>query len=141
MLLTNYLFFTTQCEPALMLYRQCGLGEGTELLRYGVDGAPPTDALHGKIMHARFEGPGILFHASDNFDAEPMRGSAHLLLMEDHASTDSLFALLSDGGRVTTPLGIQSWGDYFGKLTDRFGVQWMLNCPRTVVAFQPSLSD
>jgi len=25
-------------------------------------------------------------------------------------------------------LGIQPWGDYYGKLTDRFGVQWMLNC-------------
>ena len=23
---------------------------------------------------------------------------------------------------------IQPWGDYYGKLTDRFGVQWMLNC-------------
>ena len=33
------------------------------------------------------------------------------------------------GGTITTPLGVQSWGDYFGKLTDRFGVQWMLNCP------------
>jgi PhnB protein len=32
------------------------------------------------------------------------------------------------GGKVTTALGIQPWGDYYGKLTDRFGVQWMLNC-------------
>jgi PhnB protein len=30
---------------------------------------------------------------------------------------------------VTTPLGMQPWGDYYGKLTDRFGVQWMLNFP------------
>ena len=29
---------------------------------------------------------------------------------------------------MTTALGIQPWGDYYGKLTDRFGVQWMLNC-------------
>ncbi len=23
---------------------------------------------------------------------------------------------------------VQPWGGYFGKLTDRFGVQWMFNC-------------
>jgi PhnB protein len=78
MLLANYLFFTTTCEEALAFYTRCGLGKTTEMLRYGADGmAAPTDALRGKVMHARFEGPGVLFYASDNHDAEPMRGSAH----------------------------------------------------------------
>lgn len=128
MRLSNYLFFTTSCEPALDFYTQCGLGKVTELLRYGTSGLPaPTAALDGKIMHARFEGPGVLFHASDNHDAEPMRGSAHHLAMDDRASTDRLFSRLADGARITTPLGMHPWG-YYGKLTDRFGVQWMLHC-------------
>jgi len=25
------------------------------------------------------------------------------------------------------PLADQFWGDYYGGLTDRFGVQWMIN--------------
>jgi PhnB protein len=29
------------------------------------------DGMRGKIMHARFEGPGVLFYASDNDDTEP----------------------------------------------------------------------
>jgi PhnB protein len=58
-----------------------------------------------------------------------MRGSAHILMTDDREGTDRLFGKLSEGGVVTTPLGIQPWGDYYGKLTDRFGVQWMLNCP------------
>jgi PhnB protein len=29
---------------------------------------------------------------------------------------------------IITPLSIQPWGDYYGKLTDKFGVQWMFNC-------------
>ncbi|EJL71911.1 hypothetical protein PMI12_04107 [Variovorax sp. CF313] len=87
-----------------------------------------NEAMRGKVMHAKFEGPGLLFYASDNEDAEPMRGSAHLLAMDDRDSTDKLFLALGAGGTITTPLGIQSWGDYYGKLTDRFGVQWMLNC-------------
>jgi PhnB protein len=84
--------------------------------------------MHGKVMHAKFEGPGVLFYASDNDDAEPMRGSAHILMMDDRDQTTSLFECLAQGARVTTPLGIQPWGDYYGKLTDQFGVQWMLNC-------------
>jgi PhnB protein len=128
--LSNYLFFTTSCEQALSFYTECGLGRVTQLMRYGANGMPIlVEAMRGKIMHARFEGPGVLFHASDNDDAEPMRGSAHLLSMDDRAETQRLFARLAEGGVITTPLGIQVWGDFFGKLTDRFGVQWMLNAP------------
>ena len=127
--LANYLFFTTRCEPALAFYTECGLGQVTELRRHGADGHPlPNEAMRGKVMHARFEGPGVLFFASDNDDAEPMRGSAHLIMLDDAEETRQLFERLSQGGRVTTPLGLQPWGGYYGKLTDRFGVQWMLNC-------------
>ena len=128
MQLANYLFFTTACEQALAFYAACGLGEVTELKRYGRDDQPPTAAMEGKVMHARFEGPGVLFYASDNHDAEPMRGSAHILMLEDRGETARLFGQLAEGGTVTTPLGIQPWGDYYGKFIDRFGVQWMLNC-------------
>jgi PhnB protein len=127
--LSNYLFFTTMCEEALTFYSQCGLGRVTEIVRYGEGGIPvKNDALRGKVMHSRFEGPGVLFYASDNDDAEPMRGSAHILMMTDRARTQELFGRLGEGGHITTPLGVQPWGAYYGKLTDRFGVQWMLNC-------------
>ena len=80
-------------------------------------------------MHARFEGPGVLFYASDNDDAEPMRGSAHILMLDNRDQTNQLFERLGQGANVTTPLAVQPWGSYFGKLTDPFGVQWMFSCP------------
>ncbi len=129
MQLSNYLFFTTSCEQALKFYTQCGLGCIVEEIRYGAPGMPVTnEKMRGKIMHARFEGPGILFYASDNDDAEPMRGSAHIIMTDDRDQTKHLFERLSEGASITTPLGMQPWGAYYGKLTDRFGVQWMLNC-------------
>ena len=128
MLLSNYLFFTDACEEALRFYEACGLGRIVEMLRYDADGMPAkSEAMLGKVMHAKFEGDGVVFYASDNDDAEPMRGSAHHLAMDSRQSTDRLFSALSSGGLVTTALGMQPWGDYHGKLTDRFGVQWMLN--------------
>jgi PhnB protein len=129
MQLANYLFFTTQCDAALDFYTKCGLGRVTLLVRHGNNGMTlVSESMRGKVMHARFEGPGLLFFASDNDDAEPMRGSAHMLIIEDRATTDRLFTALADGGKVTTHLAVQPWGSYYGKLTDRFGVQWMLDC-------------
>jgi PhnB protein len=129
MQLANYLFFTTTCEPALAFYGECGLGRVTLLARHGDGGMPvANETMRGKVMHARFEGPGIEFYASDNHDAEPMRGSAHMLTLEGREETRRLFEKLAAGGRITTPLAVQPWGTYYGKLTDKFGVQWMLNC-------------
>lgn len=92
MQLANYLFFTIHCEEALAFYTACGLGRVTLLIRHGADGMPlAVDAVRGRVMHARFEGPGVLFFASDNHDAEPMRGSAHMLVMDDRDSTDRIF--------------------------------------------------
>jgi PhnB protein len=42
--------------------------------------------------------------------------------------TERLFARLSEGGKVEMPLQDMFWGDYFGHLTDKFGVKWMFNC-------------
>lgn len=38
-----------------------------------------------------------------------------------------LFGELSEGGQITMPLNDTFWGDYFGMLTDRFGISWMVS--------------
>ena len=115
---------------ALEFYTGCGFGSVVSLRRHGENGIPlRNEKMRGKIMHAQFSGPGVNFFASDNDDAEPMRGSAMIFFIEDRQQTERLFSLLAEGGTVTTPLAVQPWGDCYGKLTDRFGVQWMLDCP------------
>ena len=42
--------------------------------------------------------------------------------------TKELFDKLAAGGKVSMELQDMFWGDYFGSLTDKFGVQWMFNC-------------
>ena len=113
MQLSNYLFFTTMCEPALAFYTECGIGSVVRMVRYGENGMHVrTPSMRGKIMHSEFAGPGVHFFASDNDDAEPMRGSAMIFMLASREQTDRLFARLGDGGQITTPLG----------------VQWMFNC-------------
>lgn len=127
---TPYLYFQGQCEAALQFYAACGLGEMSEVMRY--EGSPAADmagpAWAEKIMHCRFQGPGLLLYASDTPDAEPMKGVALLLEPDTLEAGRTLFEKLAEGGRVTMPFTQQFWGDHYGNFTDRFGVQWAMNC-------------
>jgi PhnB protein len=38
-----------------------------------------------------------------------------------------LFNALAAGGNVSVPLEKMFWGDFFGMLTDKFGIQWMVS--------------
>ncbi len=37
------------------------------------------------------------------------------------------FAALSAGGQAAMPMENTFWGSYFGMLTDKFGIQWMIS--------------
>ncbi len=37
-----------------------------------------------------------------------------------------LFDALAEGGQVTMPLESTFWAEYFGMLTDKFGINWMI---------------
>ena len=46
---------------------------------------------------------------------------------ESKEEADRIFKALSAGGEVEMPMADQIWGDYYGSLKDKFGVQWMVN--------------
>lgn len=51
---------------------------------------------------------------------------------DTRGETDRLFKRLADGGKMEMPLQEMFWGDYWGCLADKFGVQWMFNCTSKV---------
>jgi PhnB protein len=46
---------------------------------------------------------------------------------ESKEKADSIFSGLSVGGTITMPLNTTFWGSYFGMLTDKFGINWMVS--------------
>jgi PhnB protein len=46
---------------------------------------------------------------------------------DDDATIRGYWDKLADGGTITQPLEVASWGDAFGMLVDRFGVSWLVN--------------
>ena len=133
--LNPYLNFNGHTEAAFNFYRSVFGGEFAMLQRF-------KDTGHGddmsaedkeKIMHIALpigenvilmgtdtlESFGQILKEGDNFSLSVSTGS------EEEATT--IFNKLSEGGKINMPLEKAFWGAFFGMLTDKFGIQWMVS--------------
>jgi PhnB protein len=137
---STYLNFNRQTEEAFDFYRSVFGGDfigGVHRMGEApaMPGQPPlSDADRQLVMHVELAtlGEHVLMgtDAPESMGFQLNRGNnVHINLEPDtRADTDRLFAALSEGGTVQMPLQQMFWGDYFGSLTDRFGICWMVNC-------------
>jgi PhnB protein len=73
---------------------------------------------------------GITFMAADtpsSMEHRPGTTMSMSLSGDDDAELSGYFEKLSEGGTVNEPLVEAPWGDKFGMVTDRFGIDWMVN--------------
>lgn len=129
-ILELYLTFNGQCEEALNFYRAALGGEIASLQRFGdtPGDTPPEHA--NRVMHAEFRSGDMYFMASDSMPGQPVSPGTNVTLsinLNDQAEQNAIFNSLAAGGQVTMPLQETFWGAEFGMLTDKFGVNWMLN--------------
>jgi PhnB protein len=65
---------------------------------------------------------------SEGFGKVQVGSSFHLMIAaETKEEADTLFAKLSEGGKVSMPMGQSFWNTYFGMCTDKFGIRWMFS--------------
>jgi PhnB protein len=130
-----YLNFSGNAEEAFNFYKSVFGGEFITLQRYkDIPDAAGVPAEGGeKIMHISFPiGKDSILMASDVAESmgKPFTMGNNFSLSvnaDSEAEADQLFNGLAAGGKVTMPLQKTFWGAYFGMLTDRFGIQWMVN--------------
>jgi PhnB protein len=118
--LDPYIFFPGNCKEAMDFYQSIF---GGELM------ISPMPGDEAKVMHADLKGGVISFMASDSDRTEPYPTSSITLSISgtDSEKITELFNKLADGGKITSPLKVESWGDTFGGVTDKFGTDWMVN--------------
>jgi PhnB protein len=73
---------------------------------------------------------GITFMASDTPNGMEYRPGTNMSMSlsgDNEPELRGYYEKLSAGGRVNMPLDKAPWGDTFGMLTDKFGVNWLVN--------------
>jgi PhnB protein len=132
-----YLNFESKAEEAFRFYEKALGGKLTEIHRFGSmpqqDGFELTPEQKNLVMHVGLELPdGEMIMASDMLAGMgPQRVEGNNISISVHPGSkqeaDRIFNALAQGGTITMPIADQFWGDYFGGLTDRFGINWMVN--------------
>jgi PhnB protein len=130
-----YLNFAGNTEEAFNFYKFVFGGEFAMVQRFKdtqqCDQVP--DSEKNMIMHISLPvGKGNILMATDALESmghKLTEGNNFSLCIDadSEAEADKLFKALSDGAVVTMPLEKAFWGAYFGMLTDKFGIQWMVN--------------
>lgn len=141
---STYLNFPRNTEEAFNFYRSIFGGEFTGgINRFGdipaMEGMPPIpEADKNLVMH--IELPITGGHVIMATDAPETMGftviagnNTHINLEPDtRTEAERLFNALSAGGKITMPLQDMFWGAYFGSFTDKYGINWMVNCSEKV---------
>ncbi len=133
--LNPYLTLAGTTEEAFTFYKSVFGGEFVTFQRFKEtpDGDKMPTADGEKIMHVAFKiGDNTLMCT----DALPSQGRAVTmgdnislsLNMDSRKESDELYIKLAVGGTPEMSMQEMFWGAYFGMLTDRFGVKWMINC-------------
>jgi PhnB protein len=135
----TYLNFKRETEAAFLFYRDVfGVEfEGAGIMRMGdapaPDGAPAMDDGDKQLVMnvgLRIAGGHLLMgtDAPDSFGFNLTVGNnVYINVMPDTRSeADRLFVAFAEGGVVESPMAEMFWGDYWGSVKDKFGVQWML---------------
>jgi PhnB protein len=135
-----YLNFNRNTEEAFFFYREVF---GTEFIGdiarmgevpAGDDGPTVAEEDKDLVMHVALPllGDFVLMGTdapeSMGFTVNQGNNIYINLELDTRTEADRLFAALAEGGKVEMALQDMFWGAYFGSLTDKYGVQWMVNC-------------
>jgi PhnB protein len=137
---STYLNFARNTEEAFNFYKTVfGTEFEGEVNRFSQvppqEGQPPmSDEDKNLVMHVAL--PILGGHMLMGTDAPESMGftvtpgnNVYINLEPDsRTETEKLFNALAEGGKIEMPLQEMFWGDYFGSLTDKFGIKWMFNC-------------
>jgi len=130
-----YLNFPGNSEEAFNFYKSVFGGEfigGISRFKDTADGAKLNNEEREKVMHIALPvGPNMLM-ATDALEsmghAVTAGNNFHLSVeTENKDEADLLFNALSEGATIELQMQDMFWGAYFGMLTDKFGIQWMIS--------------
>lgn len=130
-LLNPYLNFSGNTRDAMEFYASVFGGEVTYSTFGEIQMPGLAEGDRNLIMHSQLTTPaGFTLMAADAPESMGMPAFPNGTIALSGNELEELrgyFDKLAEGGQVAMPLEQAPWGDYFGQLTDQFGVVWMAN--------------
>ncbi len=130
--LNPYIDFGGKCREAMTFYKDIFQGDLT-VQTFGDFGESMPEPMKNMVMHSELRAGSLVLHASDGRPDHPATVGDNVTLslqMTDEAEQQRIFDGLAQGGKIDQKLEDAPWGARFGMLTDRFGLHWLLNCPK-----------
>ncbi|MGJ8592831.1 MAG: VOC family protein [Aquaticitalea sp.] len=124
-----YLAFSGNCQEALKFYGDLFNAEVKNRQTYEDKEIDVPGSYRQKLQHAELQGKGVRFMAYDAAPDTPINhgNQIHMSIeVGDKNEAQDVFDQLSKGGQVHHNFREREWG-YFGRCTDRFGINWMVN--------------
>jgi PhnB protein len=123
-----YIFFPGTAAEAMEFYKAAFGGTLTVVRRGDVDPST-TGADKDLVINATLDTGDFQLRASDRTDATnaPQARVTLTLIGSDEARLRKVYDDLSAGGTQDNPLEKVFWGDIFGAVTDKFGINWQVN--------------
>ncbi len=125
-----YLSFDGNCQEALNFYKDIFGGEVVNRETWEGKSTDIPEHYRNKLQHAELKGKGFHFMAYDASPDTPINSGNKVCMSLDFSDTSeaqSTFEALSAKGSVNTPFQETSWNAHYGRCTDQYGVQWMVN--------------
>lgn len=125
-----YINFNGQCSEALHFYQQCLGGElNLQKISQSPMAAQMPSQRAAQILHGTLTSNAIVIMGSDVPAPDYVKGNNVNLCLQcsSNEELESFFESLSKAGIVRTPLHQTFWGATYGEVTDRFGINWILN--------------
>ena len=128
--LNPYVNFRGQAREALTFWHSV-FGGDLNIMSFRDSGGMGLDeAEQDLVMHGQIDAPSVTLMAADAPAHMELANASFMSISlsgDDEAELTGWFNALAEGGTVTVPLNKAPWGDTFGMLVDRFGVQWLVN--------------
>ncbi|MEO6509249.1 MAG: VOC family protein [Patescibacteria group bacterium] len=128
--LNPYLHFKDNAREAMEFYKS--VFGGTLDISTFKDAHMSEDPTEGeKVMHAMLVSEnGLTLMGADTPSHMEYKTGATIsvsLSGDDYETLKKYWEKLSEGGTITVPFEKAPWGDTFGMLTDKYGIEWLVD--------------
>ena len=125
-----YLAFNGNCQQALNFYGELFNADLKNKITYEDKKVDVPQDYRKKLQHAELKGKKVHIMGYDATSDTPLHHGSNIHMsvdLNDVDDAENVFKNLAKQGTTHHDFKEREWG-YFGRCTDKFGINWMVNC-------------